>query len=210
MDLDPDLEPDLEAMKGFIQSMSAKASQHCTIDQIQDEEEDNRSDSHRSYNDTSDEEDKEENAVFEVEEEMLIAESEGGRPHEASRSDHSDEADDSSDDELSPGANFEARLHRVHEKSCSTKPATAAAGNNSEDELDTPFPQWNQGDSDNDYITRIEVSQFPSLYSTKADLYLQHMHECIVVQLVKTANYTINNSVQYRMVNSTTSMTMKN
>ncbi|KAG1889924.1 hypothetical protein F4604DRAFT_1707448 [Suillus subluteus] len=133
MDLDPDLEPDLEAMKGFVQSMSAEGSRHRTIDEIQDEEEDDGSDSHGSYNDTSDEEDKEENAVFEVEEEMLIAESEGGRPHEASRSDHSDEADDSSDDELSPRANFQARLRR---------PATAAAGSDSEEESDAPFPRW--------------------------------------------------------------------
>ncbi|KAG0707012.1 hypothetical protein DFH29DRAFT_897923 [Suillus ampliporus] len=85
MDLDPDLEPSLEAMKGFVQSMSAEGSRHITMDDIQDqeqedEEDDDGSDSHGSYNDTSDEEDKEENAVFEVEEEMLIAESEGGRP----------------------------------------------------------------------------------------------------------------------------------
>ncbi|KAG1871369.1 hypothetical protein DFJ58DRAFT_763550 [Suillus subalutaceus] len=156
MDLDPDLEPDLEAMKGFVQSMSAEGSRHRTIDEIQDEEEDDGSDSHGSYNDTSDEEDKEENAVFEVEEEMLIAESEGGRPHEASRSDDSDEADDSSDDELSPGANFQARLRRVREKSRSAKPATAAAGSDSEEESDAPFPRWNRGDSDDDYIARIE------------------------------------------------------
>jgi hypothetical protein len=167
MDLDPDLEPDLEAMKGFVQSMSAEGSRHCTIDEIQDEErmriedeeEDDGSDSHGSYNDTSDEEDKEETAVFEVEEEILIAESESGRPREPSRSDYSDEADDSSDDELSPRANFQARLRRVREKSRSIKPATAAAGDDSdEEETDTPFPPWNRGDSDDDYIARIEVS----------------------------------------------------
>ncbi|KAG2039710.1 hypothetical protein BDR03DRAFT_916666 [Suillus americanus] len=156
MDLDPDLEPDLEAMKGFVQSMSAEGSRHRTIDEIQDEEDDDGSDSHGSYNNTSDEEDKEENAVFEVEEEILLAESEGGRPVELSRSDHSNEADDSSDDELSPRANFQARLRRVREKSRSTKPATAAAGSDSEEESDAPFPPWNRGDSDDDYIARIE------------------------------------------------------
>lgn len=156
MDLDPDLEPDLEAMKGFVQSMSAEGSRHRTTDEIQDEEEDDGSDSHGNYNDTSDEEDKEENAVFEVEEEILIAESEGGRLCDPSRSDHSDEADDSSDDELSPRANFQARLRRVREKSRSTKPATAAAGSDSEEESDAPFPPWNRGDSDDDYIARIE------------------------------------------------------
>jgi hypothetical protein len=169
MDLDPDLEPDLEAMKGFVQSMSAEGSQHRTIDEIQDEEQmriedeededEDGSDSHGSYNDTSDEEDKEENAVFEVEEEMLIAESESGMPHEPSRSDHSDEAEDSSDDddELSPRANFESRLRRVREKSRSTRPAAAAAGSDSEgEESDALFPPWNRGDSDDDYIARIE------------------------------------------------------
>lgn len=163
MDLDPDLEPDLEAMKGFVQSMSAEGSRHRTIDEIQDEErmriedeeDDDGSDSHGSFNDTSDEEDKEEAAVFEVEEEILIAESESGRPRETSRSDHSNEADDSSDDELSPRANFQARLRRVREKSRSTKPIAAAAGGDSDEESDT-FPPWNRGDSDDDYIARIE------------------------------------------------------
>ncbi|KAG2365386.1 hypothetical protein BDR07DRAFT_1353798 [Suillus spraguei] len=159
MDLDPDLEPNLEAMKGFVQSMSAEGSRHRTIDEIQDEEdEEEGSDSHGSYNNTSDEEDKEEDAVFEVEEEILIAESEGERPHKPSRSDHSDEAEDSSDDddELSPGANFQARLRRVREKSRSMKPATAAAESDSEEESDDPFPPWNRGDSDEDYMARIE------------------------------------------------------
>lgn len=165
MDLDPDLEPDLEAMKGFVQSMSAEGSRHRTIDEIQDEErmriedeeDDDGSDSHGSFNDTSDEEDKEETAVFEVEEEILIAESESARPRETSRSDHSNEADDSSDDELSPRANFQARLRRVREKSRSTKPMTAAAGGDSdEEESDTSFPPWNRGDSDDNYIARIE------------------------------------------------------
>lgn len=161
MDLDPDLEPNLEAMKGFVQSMSAEGSRHRTIDEIQDEEdeeEEGGSDSHGSYNNTSDEEDKEEDAVFEVEEEILIAESEGERPHKPSRSDDSDEAEDSSDDddELSPGANFQARLRRVREKSRSMKPATAAAESDSEEESDDPFPPWNRGDSDEDYMARIE------------------------------------------------------
>lgn len=160
MDLDSDLEPNLEAMKGFVQSMSAEGSRHRTMDEIQDEEdEEDGSDSHGSYDNTSDEEDKEENAVFEVEEEILIAESEGGRPHELSRSDHSDEAEDSSDDddELSPGANFQARLRRVREKSRSMKPATAAAESDSEeDDSDDPFAPWNRGDSDEDYMARIE------------------------------------------------------
>lgn len=160
MDLDPDLEPNLEAMKDFVQSMSAEGSRHRTIDEIQDEEdEEEGSDSHGSYNNTSDEEDKEEDAVFEVEEEILIAESEGERPHKPSRSDHSDEVEDSSDDddELSPGANFQARLRRVREESRSMKPATAAAESDSEEEeSDDPFPPWNRGDSDEDYMARIE------------------------------------------------------
>ncbi|KAG1739337.1 hypothetical protein EDB19DRAFT_856463 [Suillus lakei] len=165
MDLDPDLEPDLEAMKGFVQSMSAEGSRHRTMDDIQDEErmriedeeEDDGSDSRGSYNNTSDEEDKEETAVFEVEEEILIAESEGGRPREPSRSDHSDEAEDSSDDDLSPRGNFQARLRRVREKSRSTKPAIAVAeGDSDQEESDTTFPSWNRGDSDDDYIAQIE------------------------------------------------------
>ncbi|KAG1854352.1 hypothetical protein C8R48DRAFT_721675 [Suillus tomentosus] len=164
MDLDPDVEPDLEAMKGFVQSMSAEGLRHRTIDEIQDEEqmrmedeEEDGSDSHGSYNNTSDEEDKEENAVFEVEEEILIAESEGGRPREPSPSDHPDETEDSSDDELSPGASFQARLRRVREKSRSMKPETTAAeGDSEEEESDASFPLWNRGDSDDYYIARME------------------------------------------------------
>lgn len=185
MDLDPDVEPDLEAMKGFVQSMSAEGLRHRTIDEIQDEEqmrmedeEEDGSDSHGSYNNTSDEEDKEENAVFEVEEEILIAESEGGRPREPSHSDHPDETEDSSDDELSPGASFQARLRRVREKSRSMKPETTAAeGDSEEEESDTPFPLWNRGDSDDYYIARMEVSRFPSFHSMVAEFYLQDMLE---------------------------------
>ncbi|KAG2120267.1 107-domain-containing protein [Suillus clintonianus] len=167
MDLDPDLEPSLEAMKGFVHSMSAEGSRYRTMDdiedeqrmRIEDEEEDDGSDSHGSYSDTSDEEDKEEKAVFEVEEDMLVAESEGGKPHEPLPSGDSDEGEDSSDDdELSPGGNFKARLHRLREKSRSTKPATAAPAGDSEgdEEDDASFPRWNRGDSDNDYIAGIE------------------------------------------------------
>ncbi|KAG2120263.1 hypothetical protein DEU56DRAFT_984453 [Suillus clintonianus] len=167
MDLDPDLEPSLEAMKGFVQSMSAEGSRYRTVDDVEDEqqmriedkEEDDGSDSHGAYSDTSEEEDKEEKEVFEVEEEMLIAESEGGKPHEPLPLDDSDEGEDSSDDdELTPGGNFKARLRRIREKSRSTKPATAAPGGNSEEdeEEDASFPRWNRGDSDDDYMAGIE------------------------------------------------------
>ncbi|KAG1751253.1 uncharacterized protein EDB91DRAFT_1104286 [Suillus paluster] len=165
MDLDPDLEPNLEAMKGFVQSMSAEGSRHVTMDDIQDEErtkmedeeeEDDGSDSHGSYNDTSDEEDKEENAVFEVEEEILIAESEDTKPRGPSPSDDSDDGEDSSDDDLSPRANFQSRLHRVREKSRATKPETETPESDSDESSGDDFPRWNRGDADDDYIAQIE------------------------------------------------------
>ncbi|KAG2127529.1 hypothetical protein DEU56DRAFT_530038 [Suillus clintonianus] len=66
VDLDPDLEPSLKAMKGFVQSMSAEGSRYRTMDdtedeqrmRIEDEEEDDGSDFHGAYSDTNDEENK--------------------------------------------------------------------------------------------------------------------------------------------------------
>ena len=177
MDLDPDLEPDLEAMKGFVKSMSAEGSRHVTMDDIEDqermrledeeEEEDYDSNDSHDGSDSSDEEDEEEKAVFEAEEEILVAESQGERPRGLSPSESSDEEEDSSDDELSPRGNFKARLRRAREKSRTTRPATEAPED--EDSSDAPFPPWNRANSDDDYIAHIEVCYFPFLNLIGAD-----------------------------------------
>lgn len=170
MDLDPDPEPNLEAMKGFVKSMSMEGSQHVTMDDIEDqermrledeEEDDDENDSHDGSNDSSDEEDEEEKAMFEVEEKILIAESQGERPRGLSPSESSDEDSDSSDDELSPRGNWEARLRRTREKSRTTRPATEAPED--EDSSDTHFLPWNRANADDDYIAHIEVCCFPFL-----------------------------------------------
>ncbi|OJA21051.1 hypothetical protein AZE42_11869 [Rhizopogon vesiculosus] len=167
MDLDPDLEPNLEAMKGFVKSMSAEGSRHVTMDDIEDQErmriedeeddddddDDDDNDSHATSNDTSDEEDEEEKAAFEVEEEILIAELQGERAGGLSPAQYSDEEEDSSDDELSPRGNFQARLRRVREKARAAQPATEAPG---DDEMsDSSFPLWSRADADDDYVAHI-------------------------------------------------------
>ncbi|OAX34230.1 hypothetical protein K503DRAFT_747687 [Rhizopogon vinicolor AM-OR11-026] len=163
MDLDPDLEPSLEAMKDFVKSMSAEGSRHVTMDDIEDRErmrvedeeddddddDDDDNDSHATSNDTSDEEDEDEKAAFEVEEEILIAEFQGERAGGPSPVQDSDEEEDSSDDELSPRGNFQARLRRVREKSRAAQPATGAPG-------DEGTIDWCRADSDDDYIAHLD------------------------------------------------------
>jgi hypothetical protein len=215
MDLDPDLEPNLEAIKGFVKSMSAEGSRHVTMDdledeermRIEDEEENDDNDSHDNPSDTSDDEDDEEKAVFEVEEEILIAESQGERLHGPSPSESSDEGEDSSDDELSPRGNFQARLRRVREKSRATQPVTEAPGD--EDLSDTSFPRWSRANADDDYIAHIDVCRLYSPHLMKADFstYRTYLRSVAIWLAVETKNYAKNCSAQFMMVNLTITMT---
>jgi len=165
MDLDPDLEPDLKVMQRFVKGMSAEGLRHVTIDdiedqermRIEDEEEDDENDSHGSSSNSSDD-DEEEKAVFELEEEILIAESQGERAHGPSPSESDEE--DSSDDELSPSGKFKAKLRRMREKSRATQSAEQAPVDG--ESSDASLPPRSRANADEEYISRIEVYYFHS------------------------------------------------
>lgn len=120
MDIDADLDLDANAMQGFLKSTSAEGSRFRTMDDIEDDvrmqREDEEglggpegsSDSERSDDEGEREEEvDEEDAVFSMEEKMLIAESES----------EGELSPDSDDDELSPRSNFQARLRKARTRS---------------------------------------------------------------------------------------------
>lgn len=91
MELDPDVDLDVNAMLAFVQSMSAEGSRFVTIDDIEDkrrtiEEDQDRVSAHTVEGSTDEddsgscngsEEDQEEAAVLQLEEQLMIAESDG-------------------------------------------------------------------------------------------------------------------------------------
>jgi hypothetical protein len=158
MEIDPDLEIGVDAMLGFLKSMSTEGSQFVTMDDIEDEarmqredEEsqggpDGSSDSERSDDVDKDEE---EEAVFNVEEKILIAESEGDE-------ELSEDSDDE-DDEMSPKSGFQARLNRLREQSRGRRPKTAPE---TSDDEDTPeVLPWTRSAEDEEFIAHITVSR---------------------------------------------------
>ena len=163
MEIDPDLDVGVDAMYGFLKSMSAEGSRFVTMDDIEDEarmrredEEDEggpdgSSDSeHGDGVDVDEEEEEEEEEVFNIEEEILIAESEGDE-------ELSEDSDDE-DDELSPRSGFQARLHRLREQSRNQRPK--AVQETSDDEEDAPeFPPRTRSAEDEEFIAHINVSR---------------------------------------------------
>ena len=168
MQIDPDLEIDVDAMQGFVKSMSAEGSRFVTMDDLEDEarmredEEgqggpDGSSASGRSDDEEPEvEEDEEEEGeeVFDIEERILIAESEG----DEELSEDSDDDDD--DDELSPRSSFQARLRKLREQSRGRRPKNAQETSDDEEEEDTPeFPPWTRSAEDEEFIAHIHVSR---------------------------------------------------
>ena len=159
MEIDPDLEMDVAAMQGFVKSMSAEGSRFVTVDDIEDEarmrlvdEEgqggpDGSSDSEGS--DEDDEVDEEgEEEVFNIEEEILIAESDGDE----------ELSEDSDDDELSPRSSFHAQLRKMRERSRGQRPKSVQEISDDEDEEAPEFPPWTRSANDEAFIARINVS----------------------------------------------------
>ena len=160
MEIDPDLDLDVDAMRGFVKSMSAEGSRFVTIDDIEDEarmqqedEEDQggpegSSDSEHS---NDEEEDEEEEEVLKIEEEILIAESE----------DSEELSQDSDDEELSPSSNFQARLRKVRERSRNQHPKTIReiSDDEEEEEETVEILLGTRSADDEEYIARINVSR---------------------------------------------------
>ena len=166
MQIDPDLEIDVDAMQGFVKSMSAEGSRFMTMDDLEDEarmredEEgqggpDGSSDSGRSDDEeleVDEDEEEEEEEVFDIEERIFIAESEGDE-------ELSEDSDDE-DDELSPGSSFQARLRKLREQSRGRRPKNAQETSDDEEEEDTPeFPPWTRSAEDEEFIAHIHVSR---------------------------------------------------
>ncbi|KIJ18484.1 hypothetical protein PAXINDRAFT_128634 [Paxillus involutus ATCC 200175] len=162
MDVDPELELDANAMKGFLKSMSAEGSRFRTIDDIEDEARMRQEDeggaggptgsSDSGSSDEEEDEDEDEEMVFNVEEEILIAESgdEGNHPiddkdGENISDDSSDDDNDDDDGKRSPGSSFQARLRKVRER-YKGKPSRAAQEISDDDDASHKgFPSWTQG-----------------------------------------------------------------
>ncbi|KAF8840896.1 hypothetical protein BDN67DRAFT_902575 [Paxillus ammoniavirescens] len=149
--------------------MSAEGSRFRTIDDIEDEarmrQEDEAgaggptgsSDSGSSDEEEDCEEDAEEEMVFNVEEEILIAES-GGEGDPNGDKDSEDISEDSTDDDgkRSPASSFQARLQKVRDRY--QGPLSKAAQEISDDDVSSGdgFPPWERGAEDEAFLTRIE------------------------------------------------------
>ena len=165
MDIDPDLELDADAVQGFLNSMSAEGSRHVTMDDIADEarlrqedeegqggpegssDSDEEVDADEATGDEEEEEEEEEE-MFNVEEALLIGESEDEILSQGS---------DSDDDELSPRSNFQARLRKVRERSHGPHPKTAPEMSGDDEDVPDILPRT-RGADDEEFIARIEVS----------------------------------------------------
>ena len=161
MDIDPDLKLDVNAMQGFLKSMSAEGSQFVTMDDIEDEAQMQREDEEghggpegSSDSERSDEEevemDEKEEEAFNIEEENLIAESEGDE-------ELSEDSDD--DDELSPTSSFQARLRKVREQSRSLQPKSPQeVSDDADEDTHQPLPSTRSAD-DEKFLAYIKVSR---------------------------------------------------
>lgn len=154
MEIDPDLEIDSDAMRGFLKSMSAEGSRFVTMDDIEDEARIQREDEEGELDWSSDsalseaEEDEEEEEVFNIEGKILIAESEGDE----------ELSEDSDDDDLSPGSSFQASLRKVRERSRGQHPKTVQKISEDEEEEEEPLP-FTRSAADEEYIAHIQVSR---------------------------------------------------
>ncbi|CAA7260811.1 unnamed protein product [Cyclocybe aegerita] len=122
MDIDPDMQMDLTAMKSFVGGLlGPSAGEHTTMADLIDaevmrmEDEDDANEEERG---SSGEEEEKEEDLMKAEEDMIIAEA-------LQFSDEDDDDDDDDDDEdkdQTPRTSFQARLERLREKARSKKP----------------------------------------------------------------------------------------
>ena len=164
MDLDSNI--DLDAMKAFVNGMSANGGRHVTMDDIADEErmrqededDDPSSDSldSDSYHNAEEEESGrvEEEAVMFKEEKLIIEE-----PVDLRASDDDDSDSDSDDDidiDQSPNTGFQARLQRLRKNSLGKTIVDARQFEDGTSDDDF-FDGIVRGDEDDDFIAHIEV-----------------------------------------------------
>ncbi|KDQ27333.1 hypothetical protein PLEOSDRAFT_1076550 [Pleurotus ostreatus PC15] len=168
MDLDPDLELDANALKSFVKSMGAGASNHVTMDDVadaemireEDEAEERSEDGGSSQDGSSEDEDKEVDAAVNAEEELIISEAlDLDVENEAASGDEddedlSDEEEDEDGSDLDPGGSFQARLTRIRANS-KGKQRARDADVDSDDNTDEDLGQT-RAQEDDDFIARIE------------------------------------------------------
>lgn len=168
MELDTDI--DLDAMKAFVNGMSANGGRHVTMDDIADEErmkQEEKEDPDGSGSDSDDiyhcaeewgkeesSEDEDGEAVMFEEEELIM-----GEPIDLRVSDDDDSDSDCDDDidiDQSPNTGFQARLQRLRKNS---RGKTVEDARQFEDDTsdDDFFYGTVRGDEDDDFISHIEV-----------------------------------------------------
>jgi hypothetical protein len=159
MDLDPDLEMDINAMSGFVTSMSSTGSRFVTMDDIADEE--------RMRREDEDEEDEEsEGSRLDGELDAAVNEDEMATMAEprdvrwAPDSDSVEEEEPSVDEDASPRASFQARLNRLREDARKRKISKSRVGFSVPEasvDDDDDFPKITAADEDEDFIASITV-----------------------------------------------------
>ncbi|KAF5377345.1 hypothetical protein D9757_007991 [Collybiopsis confluens] len=163
MDVDPELELEVDAMRRFAEGMGPSGSRHVTIDDVEDErrirEEDEDEDAGPTSDDETDE-DEELEGIMKFKERVLIAESDEDGILEAGEEDEEFSDDD---DDQSPKSNFQARLERLRQGSkISGKDKDKGKGKavymDSDSEVNEE-DQWNRNqswaDEDDDFIAHI-------------------------------------------------------
>ncbi|KAF9074369.1 hypothetical protein BDP27DRAFT_1316958 [Rhodocollybia butyracea] len=113
MDVDPELELDVDALRRFAEGMSPIGSKHVTMNDIADEERMREEDEDDLDMDTSDDEDDDDDdddddeveKILDLEERMLIA--------EPGEEDEDESSEDDDGDNQSPKSSFQARLERL-------------------------------------------------------------------------------------------------
>ncbi|TFK44066.1 hypothetical protein BDQ12DRAFT_672333 [Crucibulum laeve] len=166
MEVDPELELDVEAMRRFVGGlMGPDAGQFMTMDDIrdgdimkmEDEDEQVRGSSGEESSEDEDEEDVEVEAIVGAEEAMLIGE-EAERMGALSLDDDEDsDDDDSEDEEATPRTSFQARLERLRSWTRGKKHADASFEMEDSDDEDDDFNlNMTWAEKDDDFIAKIQ------------------------------------------------------
>ncbi|KIK63089.1 hypothetical protein GYMLUDRAFT_479602 [Collybiopsis luxurians FD-317 M1] len=146
MDVDPELELDVEAMRRFAQGMGPSGSRHVTMDDLEDERRIREED--EDIGDSSDEESDDDDDEDEDEDEILL--------------DDEESSDDDDDDDQSPKSSFQARLDRLRKGSQSKDKGKGKAvdiDEDSEDEEDSWDRNRSWAEEDDDFIAHIHSVQ---------------------------------------------------
>ncbi|KAJ8518020.1 hypothetical protein ONZ45_g4880 [Pleurotus djamor] len=177
MDVDPELEPDIDALRSFVRSMGAQASNQVTMDDVADMEmmraEDEDEDDGGSKGSSGDEaeargedgesgsSDEELDAAVNAEEELIISESLDVNlsikddDEEEDDDDEDDEDESEDEDEDDPQGNFQARLQRI--RSNAKGKAKALVPDSDDDEDEDEDNGWSRADEDDEFIEKIQA-----------------------------------------------------